>query len=67
MADGLLHIRVHAPATEGKANKALLKFLSDRLHVPHSDIQIERGANSRYKVISVAGQSVDDVWEQLRA
>lgn len=55
--DGVWHIKVAAPPIEGKANKALIEFLSDVLDVPKSRITIEKGAASRRKLVVVEGVS----------
>ena len=48
-------IAVQTPATDDKANAALLKFLSRTLGVPPSRIGIARGAGNRNKTIAVEG------------
>lgn len=48
-----MHISLHAKPHEGKANKALISFLSELFQVPKSHIVLQRGKSSRYKVISV--------------
>lgn len=59
-----LRARVAAPAVEGKANRALLQFLSSALNVPISAVQLVRGVSSRLKVVEFA--SLDDVELELR-
>lgn len=53
--DGVLVIRVTAPAIEGRANEALRRLLAKRLGVPRSAITIVRGHHSRDKVIEIDG------------
>ncbi len=53
--DGILVIRVAAPAVEGRANESLCRFVARRLGVPKSAITIVRGHHSRDKVIEVDG------------
>mgnify|MGYP001400637145 CR=1 FL=1 len=48
-----LKIKIAAPATEGKANKALLEFLSDQLGIAKSLIQINWGLTGRVKQIEI--------------
>ena len=50
---GTVVIAVAAPATEGKANQALIKFLADKLGIAKSLIQIKRGHSSRVKHLSL--------------
>ena len=50
-----LLIKIKAPAREGKANKAVIKLLSDHFNVPQSAINIKSGLSSKNKVIEVEG------------
>lgn len=59
--NGLLVIRIHAPATEGKANKAIVEFLSELMDIPKSFIEIVGGATSQHKRISVAEKYKENV------
>ena len=49
--DGALRVRVTATATDGKANKAVVKLLAKHLGVAPSSIEIVRGHTSRDKLI----------------
>jgi len=51
--DGELHIWVTAPAVEGAANKAVIKYLADVLELPASRITIVSGETARAKRIRV--------------
>jgi uncharacterized protein (TIGR00251 family) len=51
--DGLLLVRVTAPALEGKANDAVVALLAKALGTPRGAVQVVRGATSRTKRISV--------------
>ncbi|MCH7705421.1 MAG: DUF167 domain-containing protein [Chloroflexi bacterium] len=53
--DGVLRVRVAAPATGGRANRALVEFMADLLSVPKSRITIARGLGSRNKMVVVEG------------
>ncbi|UCB43333.1 MAG: DUF167 domain-containing protein [Dehalococcoidales bacterium] len=59
--DGVLSIKVAAPPVKGKANQALIAFLSDILGVSRSRLSIEKSATSRVKVIAVEGMSQKEV------
>ena len=48
-----LKIKLSAPPIEGKANKALLKFLAERFQVPLRQVSIKQGAQSRYKIVEI--------------
>lgn len=45
--------RIAAQPKEWEANKALIKYLSDLLEVPKSNINIIRWFKSRHKVLSI--------------
>ena len=51
--DDLLHIKLSAPAVEGKANAALVEWMAERLGIPKSSISIVRGRGSRIKVLEL--------------
>ena len=51
--DGVLLVRVTAPALEGKANDAVVAVLAKALGTPRGAVQVVRGATSRTKRISV--------------
>ncbi len=55
MGDGTLRIRISAPPVEGKANKALIAFLSDVLGVRKNKIEIVAGERGHDKIVSVIG------------
>jgi uncharacterized protein (TIGR00251 family) len=63
--DGILHIKIAAPPVKGKANAALLSFLSDILGVSRSRLSIERGTTSRMKVIAIEGLDLDEVRRRI--
>jgi uncharacterized protein (TIGR00251 family) len=46
-------VKINAPAVDGKANKELIKFLSEYYKVKKSKIKIIKGEKSRYKIISI--------------
>jgi uncharacterized protein YggU (UPF0235/DUF167 family) len=66
-ADGrpVLKVRVRARPVEGEANAALLKLLAKTLGVPKSAVSLDRGGQSRLKMISVDGLSDDEVRTRL--
>ncbi len=48
-----IKIKLQAPAVDGKANKALISFLSEILNVKKSKISILSGEKSREKTIKI--------------
>ncbi len=62
-----LKVHLTAPPVEGKANEALIAFLSQRLGVRKSQVEIVAGAASRRKMIRVMGVSSQQVEQKLKA
>src|SRR3989442_4514022 len=60
-----LNIRLMAPPVEGAANAACLAFLADLLDLPHSHIEILKGAHARTKVVQITGLSQEEVYDRL--
>lgn len=61
----ILKVRVRARPIEGEANTALIKLMAKALGVPRSTVSLERGGQSRTKMLSITGLSVDDVKARL--
>jgi uncharacterized protein (TIGR00251 family) len=55
VADGVLKVRVMAPAVEGAANTSLIRLLADELGIARRDVRIVAGAASRQKLVVVEG------------
>jgi uncharacterized protein (TIGR00251 family) len=53
--DGVLIVRVTAPALQGRANRAVCRLLADRLGVAPGQVTVFRGERSSEKVIELAG------------
>ncbi len=69
VVDGILRVRVMAPAVEGAANTALIRLLADELGVARRDVRIVAGATSRQKLVVVDGVGSEAVvarWPGLR-
>ncbi len=52
--EDVLKIRLQAPALEGKANEALIRFLADTLGVPKSAILITHGHTNKRKLLEIS-------------
>ncbi len=50
---GLTKVYLRAPAVDGKANKALIEFLSRSFGVKKPQIEIIKGLKSRNKTINI--------------
>jgi uncharacterized protein (TIGR00251 family) len=69
VVDGVLKVKVMAPAVEGAANNALIRLLADELGIARRDVRIVAGAASRQKLVVVDGVDPDEVvarWPGLR-
>jgi uncharacterized protein (TIGR00251 family) len=64
---GAVKIKLRAPAVEGKANAALLRFLAEQMKLPGHAIALQRGHKSRDKVIRINGLAEEEVRRRLRA
>jgi uncharacterized protein (TIGR00251 family) len=49
----IVNVKVSAPPDKGKANKAVLESLADKLRVKSSKLSIQSGATSRSKVVQL--------------
>lgn len=62
---GAIKIKLRAPAVEGKANAALIRFLAEELNLHKHAIVLEHGQKSRDKVIRINCLSEQDVRRRL--
>lgn len=61
-----LKVRLQAPPVEGKANQALIRFLSEALNIPRAQLSIASGETGRNKAVLIAGLSKQDLLKKLR-
>lgn len=61
----VLKVRVRARPVEGEANEALVKLLAKALGVAKSAVSVQRGAQSRTKILEIAGLSEDEAKSRL--
>lgn len=67
--DGVLRVRVMAPAVEGSANASLIRLLADELGIARRDVRIVAGASSRQKLVVIDGVDRDAIvarWPGLK-
>lgn len=64
-SDGTIRIRLTAPPVDGKANAALIQFLSEVLDIPRSRIEIVAGATGRDKLVSILDLDPDTASERI--
>ena len=58
--DSHLKIALQAPAVDGKANEALIDFLSEKLKIKKKNIFIVTGQTSRCKVILIEVKEINE-------
>ena len=64
--DGIFKIKITAKPVDGKANKALIEFLSKNLKVPKTSIEILKGHSGKEKTLLVRSKDID-VIEKLKS
>jgi len=64
-SDGTVKIRLTSPPVDGRANEALIEFLSGVLDVPRSKIEIIGGHTGRDKLVSILDLDADEVQARL--
>ena len=57
--DGLIKIRIAAPAVENAANLALIDFIARRLGVAKRHVRVVSGAASRRKMLEIEGVTAE--------
>jgi hypothetical protein len=60
---GRLKIRLAAPASDGRANAALIEFLSSEFKIPKRNVSIEAGLASRRKRVAIEGVTGEMPWK----
>jgi uncharacterized protein len=66
-AKGTVRVRVTAAPEDGRANRAVIELLSERLRIARSAVTLAGGATSRRKWIEVDGLEEAEVWRRLEA
>jgi uncharacterized protein len=66
MHDGVIKIRIAAPAVENAANVALVAFVADQLGIAKRSVRIVLGGTSRRKVLEIDGMTDDAIAEKLK-
>ena len=59
--DGTLTIHVAAPPVKGKANREIVRWLSKRLRISSSNVQLVAGIHSNLKVIEITGMTEAEI------
>jgi uncharacterized protein (TIGR00251 family) len=64
-ADAALKVALSAPPVEGRANDALIEFFAELCGVPRAAVSVLYGAQSRNKVLRIAGRSAEEIQRLL--
>jgi len=54
LPDGNFKVKLKAPPVDGKANEALVEFLSEEWGVTKSNIRIVKGEKGRNKIVEIS-------------
>lgn len=63
--DSTLKISLAAPAVDGRANDALVRFIAKHLGVRRVQVTVASGLTSRNKMLRIAAKSASDVLAAL--
>jgi uncharacterized protein (TIGR00251 family) len=63
--DGRLHIKLAAPAVDGKANAAMVAFLARLLQVKKTQVLLVTGEKARVKIVEIEGCSLEHASARL--
>lgn len=56
-----LKVKITAQPIDGKANKALIEYLSKQLKIPKSSIEILKGETSKEKTVLIKPRTQEDI------
>jgi hypothetical protein len=62
---GLLHVRVTAPAAEGRATEAIRRELAGAIGVPPRRVRLVAGERARTKRFEIEGMAPDELASRL--
>ena len=63
--DDRLKIKLTTPPVDGKANAALIKYLSKLINRPKSEIRLSAGTTSRRKMVLLSNISNEDLIDKI--
>ena len=66
LEDGTIRIRIKEPPVGGKANRALVAFLSKMLGVRKNRIEIVAGQNGLDKIVAVEAMTAEEVENRIQ-
>ncbi len=60
-----LKVKLRAVPEDGKANKALIRFLAKQAGIPRSAIELQSGSTSRHKRLKITGVAQSSFFDSL--
>jgi hypothetical protein len=66
-SSGELRLELHAPPSEGEANRACVCFFARALRLPQTCVAIISGQRSRRKLIRITGRSAEEIVAGIEA
>ena len=66
LEDGTVRVRIQEPPVEGKANRALVTFLSKVLGVRKNQIEIVAGQRGLDKIVAVEAMTAEEVENRIQ-
>lgn len=63
--NGALKIKIKAPPVDGKANEEIVRFLSKKLELSKSKIEILKGDKSKLKKVLIRGIPLENLKSML--
>ena len=66
MHDGVIKIRIAAPAIENAANLALVEFVANQLGIAKRSVRIVSGQASRRKMLEIDGLTGEEIAAKLK-
>lgn len=61
LTDNTIKVRISAPPVDGKANEAIIEYLSVIFKIPKSDIKLLKGSSSKYKRFEILANNDEDI------
>ena len=63
----IYRMKLTDPPVEGRANKAVIELLAEKLGVPRREIEIVSGKTGRLKTIRIRGLTAAEIAQALKA
>lgn len=60
-----LKIKIKAPPVDGKANKEIISFLSEKLGITQKNIEILKGDKNKNKIVLLMGETLQSLTLKL--